>query len=234
MSLTVSQISKTFGASIAVDNISFTIHTGEVVGFLGPNGAGKSTTMKMIVGFLQADKGTIALNGISYEQDAVKYKKMIGYLPESNALYEDMFVKEYLSFIAAGHEIKNPTNRIKEVIEQTGLGLMQTKKINQLSKGYKQRVGMAAAIIHAPILLILDEPTAGLDPNQLTEIRALIKSLSANAMILFSTHILQEVTAICDRVLVLNKGKLVANDRIADLAQKHEAGLEEIFKMLTH
>ena len=234
MSLTVSQISKTFGASIAVDNISFTIHTGEVVGFLGPNGAGKSTTMKMIVGFLQADQGTIALNGISYEQDAVKYKKMIGYLPESNALYEDMYVKEYLSFIAAGYEIKNPANRIQEVIDQTGLGLMQTKKINQLSKGYKQRVGMAAAIIHAPILLILDEPTAGLDHNQLTEIRALIKSLSANAMILFSTHILQEVTAICDRVLVLNKGKLVANDRIADLAQKHEAGLEEIFKMLTH
>jgi ABC-2 type transport system ATP-binding protein len=234
MSLTVSQISKTFGASNAVDNISFTIHTGEVVGFLGPNGAGKSTTMKMIVGFLQADKGTITLNGHSYDQDAVKYKKMIGYLPESNALYEDMYVKEYLSFIAAGHEIKNPTNRIKEVIGQTGLGLMQTKKINQLSKGYKQRVGMAAAIIHSPILLILDEPTAGLDPNQLTEIRALIKSLSANAMILFSTHILQEVTAICDRVLVLNKGKLVANDGIAALAQKHEAGLEEIFKMLTH
>ena len=188
----------------------------------------------MIVGFLQADKGTITLKGISYEQDAVKYKKMIGYLSESNALYEDMYVKEYLSFIAAGHEIKNPANRIQEVIEQTGLGLMQTKKINQLSKGYKQRVGMAAAIIHSPKLLILDEPTAGLDPNQLTEIRALIKSLSANAMILFSTHILQEVTAICDRVLVLNKGKLVANDRMADLAQKHEAGLEEIFKMLTH
>ncbi len=234
MSLTVSQISKTFGASIAVDNISFTINTGEVVGFLGPNGAGKSTTMKMIVGFLQADQGTIFLNEISYEQDAVKYKKMIGYLPESNALYEDMYVKEYLSFIAAGHEINNPANRIREVIEETGLGLMQTKKINQLSKGYKQRVGMAAAIIHSPKLLILDEPTAGLDPNQLTEIRTLIKTLSANAMILFSTHILQEVTAICDRVLVLKKGKLVANDRIADLAHKHEAGLEEIFKMLTH
>jgi ABC-2 type transport system ATP-binding protein len=234
MSLTISQISKTFGASIAVDNISFTINTGEVVCFLGPNGAGKSTTMKMIVGFLQADNGTITLNGLSCEQDAVKYKKMIGYLPESNALYEDMYVKEYLGFIAAGHEIKNPSNRIKEVIEQTGLNLMQAKKINQLSKGYKQRVGMAAAIIHSPMLLLLDEPTAGLDPNQLTEIRALIKSLSANAMILFSTHILQEVTAICDRVLVLNKGKLVANDTIAALAQKHEAGLEEIFKMLTH
>jgi ABC-2 type transport system ATP-binding protein len=143
-------------------------------------------------------------------------------------------VKEYLGFIAAGHEIKNPSNRIKEVIEQTGLNLMQAKKINQLSKGYKQRVGMAAAIIHSPMLLILDEPTAGLDPNQLMEIRALIKSLSASAMILFSTHILQEVTAICDRVLVLNKGKLVANDTIAALAKKHEAGLEEIFKMLTH
>jgi ABC-2 type transport system ATP-binding protein len=234
MSLTISQINKTFGASIAVDNISFTINTGEVVGFLGPNGAGKSTTMKMIVGFLQADNGTITLNGLSCEQDAVKYKKMIGYLPESNALYEDMYVKEYLGFIAAGHEIKNPSNRIKEVIEQTGLNLMQAKKINQLSKGYKQRVGMVAAIIHSPMLLILDEPTAGLDPNQLTEIRALIKSLSANAMILFSTHILQEVTAICDRVLVLNKGKLVANDTITALAQKHEAGLEEIFKMLTH
>jgi len=234
MSLTISQISKTFGASIAVDNISFTINTGEVVGFLGPNGAGKSTTMKMIVGFLQADNGTITLNGLSCEQDAVKYKKMIGYLPESNALYEDMYVKEYLNFIAAGHELKNPANRIKEVIEQTGLNLMQAKKINQLSKGYKQRVGMAAAIIHSTMLLLLDEPTAGLDPNQLTEIRALIKSLSANAMILFSTHILQEVTAICDRVLVLNKGKLVANDTITALAQKHEAGLEEIFKMLTH
>jgi ABC-2 type transport system ATP-binding protein len=234
MSLTVSQITKTFGTSVAVDQLSFTINKGEVVGFLGPNGAGKSTTMKMIVGFLQADKGSIILDGLSYEQDAVKYKKMIGYLPESNALYEDMYVKEYLSFIAAGHELKNPANRIKEVIEQTGLDLMQTKKINQLSKGYKQRVGMAAAIIHAPILLLLDEPTAGLDPNQLTEIRALIKSLSASAMILFSTHILQEVTAICDRVLVLNKGKLVANDSIAALAQKHEADLEEIFKMLTH
>lgn len=234
MSLTVSQISKTFGASIAVDDISFTINIGEVVGFLGPNGAGKSTTMKMIVGFLQADNGTITLNGLSYDQDAINYKKMIGYLPESNALYEDMYVKEYLSFVAAAQDIKNPANRIQEVIEQTGLGLMQAKKINQLSKGYKQRVGMAAAIIHSPILLILDEPTAGLDPNQLTEIRALIKSLSANAMILFSTHILQEVTAICDRVLVLNKGKLVANDTIAALAQKHEAGLEEIFKMLTH
>lgn len=234
MSLTVNQLSKSFNSTIAVDNISFTINKGEVVGFLGPNGAGKSTTMKMIVGFLQADKGVITLNGLTYQMGTVPYKKLIGYLPESNPLYEDMFVKEYLNFIAAGHEITKPTDRIKEVIEQTGLSLMQTKKIHALSKGYKQRLGLAAAIIHAPQLLLLDEPTAGLDPNQLIEIRTLIKSLSANAMILFSTHILQEVTAICDRVLVLNKGKLVADDTLVALAQKHEAGLEEIFKMLTH
>ena len=234
MSLTVNQLSKNFNSAIAVDHISFTIHMGEVVGFLGPNVAGKSTTLKMIVGFLESDNGDITLNGLSYQKEAVQYKKMIGYLPESNPLYEDMFVKEYLSFIAAGHEIKNPIARIKEVIDQTGLGLMQTKKIHQLSRGYKQRLGLAAAIMHAPQLLLLDEPTAGLDPNQLVEIRALIRSLSANAMILFSTHILQEVTAICDRVLVLNKGKLVADDTLEALSKKHEAGLEEIFKMLTH
>ncbi len=234
MSLMVNQLSKTFNTTIAVDNISFSINMGEVVGFLGPNGAGKSTTMKMIVGFLEADNGAITLNGLTYKKNAVPYKKMIGYLPESNPLYEEMFVKEYLNFIAAGHEIKNSKERIKEVIEQTGMGVMQTKKIHQLSKGYKQRLGLAAAIIHAPQLLLLDEPTAGLDPNQLIEIRALIKSLSANAMILFSTHILQEVTAICDRVLVLSQGKLVADDTIDALSQKHKAGLEEIFKMLTH
>ncbi|MGI9138614.1 MAG: ABC transporter ATP-binding protein [Sediminibacterium sp.] len=234
MSLVVHQLSKTFNSSIAVEHLSFSINMGEVVGFLGPNGAGKSTTMKMIIGFLEADHGTITLNGITYKKDAVQYKKMIGYLPESNPLYEDMFVKEYLSFIAAGHEIKNSEQRIKEVIEQTGIGVMQNKKIHQLSKGYKQRLGLAAAIIHAPQLILLDEPTAGLDPNQLMEIRTLIKSLSAHAMILFSTHILQEVTAICDRVLVLSKGKLVADDTLATLSQKHEAGLEEIFKMLTH
>lgn len=234
MSLTVNQLSKTFNTSIAVDAVTFKIHKGEVVGFLGPNGAGKSTTLKMIIGFLQADQGTIILDGVSYDQDAIQYRKMIGYLPESNPLYEDMYVKEYLSFMASGHEIKNKEFRIKEVIEQTGMGLMSTKKINQLSKGYKQRVGMAAAILHQPRLLLLDEPTAGLDPNQLIEIRNLIKSLSAHSMVLFSTHILQEVTAICDRILVLNKGKLVADSTIEALVKKHEAGLEEIFKMLTH
>lgn len=234
MSLTVKQISKKFNSTIAVDHISFTINMGEIVGFLGPNGAGKSTTIKMIIGFLEADHGEITLNGISYQKEAIQYKKMIGYLSESNPLYEEMFVKEYLSFIAEGHKLKNSSERIKEVIHQTGLHSMQTKKIHQLSKGFKQRLGIAAAIIHQPKLLLLDEPTAGLDPNQLIEIRTLIQSLSAHAMILFSTHLLQEVTAICDRVLVLNKGKLVADDTLAALSQKHNASLEEIFKMLTH
>ena len=234
MLLSVDQLTKNYGATLAVDQVSFAISKGEVVGFLGPNGAGKSTTMKMIVGFLQADKGRVTLNGVSHQEDAVAYKKMIGYLPESNALYEDMYLKEYLSFIANGHQIENSNNRIKEVIEQTGLGLMQSKKISQLSKGYKQRVGIAGAIMHQPILLLLDEPTAGLDPNQLIEIRTLIKSLSAQSMVLLSTHILQEVTAICDRVLVLHQGKLVADAPMATLLEKYQASLEEIFKMLTH
>lgn len=234
MSLSVDQLTKNYGATLAVDHVSFAISKGEVVGFLGPNGAGKSTTMKMIVGFLQADNGKVTLNGLSHEEDPVAYKKMIGYLPESNALYEDMYVKEYLSFIAEGHQIENPNNRIKEVIELTGLDLMQLKKIGQLSKGYKQRVGIAGAIMHQPLLLLLDEPTAGLDPNQLIEIRTLIKSLSAQSMVLLSTHILQEVTAICDRVLVLHQGKLVADAPMATLLEKHQASLEEIFKILTH
>lgn len=234
MSLSVDQLTKNYGATLAVDQVSFAITKGEVVGFLGPNGAGKSTTMKMIVGFLQADKGRVTLNGLSHQEDTVAYKKMIGYLPESNALYEDMYVKEYLSFISEGHQIENPNKRIKEVIDQTGLGLMQTKKIGQLSKGYKQRVGIAGAIMHQPLLLLLDEPTAGLDPNQLIEIRALIKSLSAQSMVLLSTHILQEVTALCDRVLVLHQGKLVADAPMANLLEKHQASLEEIFKILTH
>jgi ABC-2 type transport system ATP-binding protein len=234
MALIVKGLSKKYEAQLAVDDLSFTIEKGSVVGFLGPNGAGKSTTLKMIAGFLAPDAGEVILNGISNQKDTIAFKKLIGYLPESNPLYEEMYVKEYFLFLAGIHKFQEPAKRIEEVILQTGLTPMQHKKIGALSKGFKQRVGIAAAIIHQPALILLDEPTSGLDPNQLTEIRALIKSLSANAMILFSTHILQEVTAICDRVLVLNKGKLVANDTITALAQKHEAGLEEIFKMLTH
>jgi ABC-2 type transport system ATP-binding protein len=234
MSLVVNTLCKNYGHQLAVNEVSFELKPGEIVGFLGPNGAGKSTTLKMLTGFLEADKGSIFLNGERIHQNASTVKKQIGYLPESNALYQDLYVKEYLQFLTAVHSITNAAEAIQSVIEKTGLGQMQNKKIAALSKGYKQRLGIAAAIIHQPTLILLDEPTAGLDPNQLIEIRALIQSLSKDSMILFSTHILQEVTAICDRVLVLHQGKLVADEPTRQLLDKHGASLEEIFKMLTH
>jgi ABC-2 type transport system ATP-binding protein len=232
MSLNVQDLSKKFDQFQAVESLSFTIQPGEIVGFLGPNGAGKSTTLKMIAGCLNPDAGSIQLSGVDVQKEDVAYKKMIGYLPESNPLYEDLFVVEYLNFLANVHAIPSPTQSIQEVIEQTGLQSMQHKKIGYLSKGFKQRVGIAAAILHKPALILLDEPTSGLDPNQLIEIRGLIQSLSANAMILFSSHILHEVEAISDRVLVLHQGKLVANQTIESLTQS--TSLEEIFKLLTH
>lgn len=225
MSLNVQAISKKFDQFTAVEPLSFTIQPGEIVGFLGPNGAGKSTTLKMIAGCLSPDAGSLQLSGIDLQKDEVAYKKMIGYLPESNPLYEDLFVIEYLNFLAGVHAITAPSKRIQEVIAQTGLQSMQHKKIGHLSKGFKQRVGIAATILHAPKLILLDEPTAGLDPNQLIEIRGLIQSLSADAMILFSSHILQEVSAITDRVLVLHQGKLVANQSIASLTQSSQHNL---------
>ncbi|MEI6151155.1 MAG: ATP-binding cassette domain-containing protein [Chitinophagia bacterium] len=234
MSLVVNTLCKNYGHQIAVNEVSFQLKPGEIVGFLGPNGAGKSTTLKMLAGFLEADKGSIVLNGEILNQNASTVKKQIGYLPESNALYQDLYVKEYLQFLTSVHSITNAAALIQSVIEKTGLEQMQHKKIAALSKGYKQRLGIAAAIIHKPKLILLDEPTAGLDPNQLVEIRALIQSLSKDTMILFSTHILQEVTAICDRVLVLHQGKLVADEPIGQLLEKHDASLEDIFKMLTH
>jgi ABC-2 type transport system ATP-binding protein len=234
MSLVVNTLCKNYGHQLAVNEVSFELKPGEIVGFLGPNGAGKSTTLKMLTGFLEADKGSIFLNGERIDPNASTVKKQIGYLPESNALYQDLYVKEYLQFLTAVHSITNAAEAIQSVIEKTGLGQMQNKKIAALSKGYKQRLGIAAAILHKPTLILLDEPTAGLDPNQLIEIRALIQSLSKDSMILFSTHILQEVTAICDRVLVLHQGKLVADEPIGQLLEKHDASLEDIFKMLTH
>jgi ABC-2 type transport system ATP-binding protein len=225
MSLNVKDLSKKFDQFTAVDSLSFTIQPGEIVGFLGPNGAGKSTTLKMIAGFLSPDAGSIFLSGLEVKKDEVAFKKKIGYLPESNPLYEDLFVLEYLNFLANVHAIPSPSKRIEEVITQTGLQSMQHKKIGFLSKGFKQRVGIAAAILHAPELILLDEPTAGLDPNQLIEIRGLIQSLSKDAMILFSSHILQEVAAITDRVLVLHQGKLVANQSIASLTQSSQHNL---------
>lgn len=230
MSFNIQQVSKHYGSQKAVDAISFSIEKGEVVGFLGPNGAGKSTTLKMIAGFLQPDKGEITLNGISLKKDPIAFKKQIGYLPETNALYGDMYVKEYFEFLSEVHQIANPRKRITEVIELTGLGAMQEKKIAALSKGYKQRVGIAAAILHQPSLVLLDEPTSGLDPNQLIEIRNLITQLSKDAMILFSTHILQEVSAICNRVLVLHQGQLVANTAIEQLLHPTEEAVTVVFE----
>ena len=232
MSLNVQTLSKKFDQFQAVESLSFSIQPGEIVGFLGPNGAGKSTSLKMIAGCLSPDAGSIQLSGVDVQKDEVAFKKKIGYLPESNPLYEDLYVVEYLNFLASVHSIPSPSKRIEEVITQTGLQSMQHKKIGFLSKGFKQRLGIAAAILHQPELILLDEPTSGLDPNQLIEIRGLIQSLSKNAMILFSSHILQEVAAISDRVLVLHQGKLVADESIESLTQT--TSLEEIFKLLTH
>ncbi|GAA4740076.1 gliding motility-associated ABC transporter ATP-binding subunit GldA [Flavisolibacter ginsenosidimutans] len=217
MSITVKNLTKIYGEQRAVDNISFSVNKGEIVGFLGPNGAGKSTTMKMITGYLQPDAGEITVSDIDVTKDPLASKKKVGYLPESNALYYDMYVKEYLDFVADVHSISNKQSAIGNVIEQVGLTKEKAKKIGQLSKGYKQRVGLAAALLHNPEVLILDEPTSGLDPNQIVEIRNVIKEQGKDKLVLFSSHILQEVEAICDRVIIINKGKIVADDKLSTL-----------------
>jgi len=228
MSITVKNLSKTYGEQKAVDNISFTVNKGEIVGFLGPNGAGKSTTMKMITGYLAPDGGDITVADVDVTKEAQAAKKKIGYLPESNALYYEMYVKEYLDFIADMHHLANKQQAINEVIEQVGLTREKAKKIGQLSKGYKQRVGLAAALLHNPEVLILDEPTSGLDPNQIIEIRNVIKEQGKNKLVLFSSHILQEVEAICDRVIIINKGKIVADDQLANLQQRSTTNIVRV------
>lgn len=232
MSIKVEQLQKNYGLQNAVNNISFNINKGEIVGFLGPNGAGKSTTMKIITGYLQASAGIATVCGIDVVKNAIEVKKKIGYLAESNALYYDMYVKEYLKFIAGVHGIDNIQLKVNKVIELTGLQLEQKKKIGQLSKGYKQRVGLAAALIHNPEVLILDEPTSGLDPNQIIEIRNVIKEQGKDKTVLFSSHILQEVEAICNRIIIINKGTIVADDTLVNLKSKGN-NLEEIFRTLT-
>lgn len=217
MSITVKNLTKVYGEQKAVDNISFSVNKGEIVGFLGPNGAGKSTTMKMITGYLQPDAGDILVSNIDVTKEPLAAKKKVGYLPESNALYYDMYVKEYLEFVADVHKVGNRKPAIENVIEQVGLTKEKGKKIGQLSKGYKQRVGLAAAILHNPEVLILDEPTSGLDPNQIVEIRNVIKEQGKDKLVLFSSHILQEVEAICDRVIIINRGRIVADDKLANL-----------------
>jgi ABC-2 type transport system ATP-binding protein len=220
MSVSIRNVTKKYGQQKAVDSISFSIEPGEIVGFLGPNGAGKSTTMKMITGYLLPDNGSISVHGTDVLKSPLDAKRKIGYLPESNALYYDMYIREYLNFVADVHKVKESKKRINEVIHLTGLTPEIKKHIGQLSKGYKQRVGLAAALLHNPDVLILDEPTSGLDPNQIIEIRQVIKEQGKNKIVLFSSHILQEVEALCNRVIIINKGKIVADDSITNLQNK--------------
>lgn len=234
MSIVVESLTKIYGIQKAVDNISFTAGKG-VLGFLGPNGAGKSTTMKILTGFIPQTSGKASVSGFDVEQQPLEVKRNIGYLPESNSLYVDMYVKESLGFIAGIHQVTDSAKRIAEVIEQTGLGPEQHKKIGELSKGYRQRVGLAQAILHDPGVLILDEPTSGLDPNQLIGIRQLIMDMGKTKTIILSTHIMQEVEAVCDKVIIINKGKIVADDTLDGLREKNKANsLENIFIKLTN
>ena len=219
MSFQVNHLSKIYGRQKAVDDISFSIEKGEIVGFLGPNGAGKSTTMKIATTYLPPSSGKVLVNGLDVEEQPMKVKKIIGYLPEHNPLYLDMYVHEYLRFIGSvyGLSSKQLKPRIGQIVEMCGLSQEQNKRIELLSKGYRQRVGLAQALIHNPEVLILDEPTSGLDPNQIIEIRKLIKQISQNKTVIFSTHIMQEVQALCDRVIVINKGQIVADDQLKNI-----------------
>lgn len=222
MSIQVKNLLKIYGEQKAVNEISFTVQRGEIVGFLGPNGAGKSTTMKILTGYLAATAGEAFVCDIPVATQSLAARKKIGYLPELNALYYDMYVREYLGFVADVHQLPNKKDAVQKAIETVGLQVEARKKIGQLSKGYKQRVGLAAALIHDPEVLILDEPTTGLDPNQIIEIREVIRQQGKTKTVLFSSHILQEVEAICDRVIIINKGQLVANDKLSSLKQQQQ------------
>jgi len=213
MSIVVSNLTKEYGIQKAVNDISFTVNKGEIVGFIGPNGAGKSTTMKIITGYIRNYTGTVEVNGLELSKNLIDVKRQIGYLPEHNPLYLDMYVREYLRFVAGIHKLgKESAARINNVIELTGLGNEQKKKIGSLSKGYRQRVGLASTLVHDPAVLILDEATTGLDPNQIVEIRNLIANVGKEKTVLLSTHIMQEVEAICHKVIIINKGKIVMDD----------------------
>jgi ABC-2 type transport system ATP-binding protein len=225
MSVEVKNLTKIFGSQRAVDNISFTVAKGEILGFLGPNGAGKSTTMKIATGYLPPSAGTILVNGHDVSEEPMAVKRQVGYLPEHNPLYLDMYVKEYLQFAGAVYGLggKYLQERIREMVQLCGLTREQSKKIGSLSKGYRQRVGLAQALIHNPEVLILDEPTTGLDPNQIGEIRELIKNIGQEKTVIFSTHIMQEVTAICDRVVIINQGQVVADSPVSALSDLNSA-----------
>jgi len=232
MSISINKVNKFYGKQQVLTDISFSLKKGEVVGFLGPNGAGKSTLMKIICCYLQQDSGKVQVCDLDTQENDLLVKAKIGYLPENNPLYKDMYVKEYLSFVGGIYKIDNLKNRISEIIDQTGLSTEQSKKIEELSKGFKQRVGLAAALIHNPEILILDEPTTGLDPNQLIEIRNLIKEVGKDKTVLLSTHIMQEVDKMCNRIIIISKGKIVDDKQISDL-QKEGSDLENHFRNLT-
>ena len=231
MTIRVSQVNKFYGNQQVLDNVSFEIGTGGLVGFLGPNGAGKSTMMKIITGYLSPEAGSVEINGQLVETNNIAIRSHVGYLPENNPLYTDLYVREYLEMVAGFYHLQNKKEKVMNMVELTGLKAEQHKKIGALSKGYRQRVGLAQALIHDPAVLILDEPTTGLDPNQLEEIRQLISQISTNKTVMLSTHIMQEVEAVCNRVIIINKGKLVADGSIAQLkggqfAQKQTVWIE--------
>lgn len=227
MSIEVNNITKTYGTQKALDNVSFSVKKGEIVGFLGPNGAGKSTLMKILTTYLTADSGEATVNGFDVTSAQKSVQQSVGYLPEHNPLYLDLYVREYLEFSADVH--KTDKSRIQEVIELTGLTSECYKKIGELSKGFRQRVGLASALLHNPDVLILDEPTTGLDPNQLVEIRELIKNIGNDKTVFLSTHIMQEVEAICDRIIIIHQGKIVEDAQLADLGKN----LEKVFREKT-
>jgi ABC-2 type transport system ATP-binding protein len=234
MSIIVQNLVKLYGDQRAVDCITFHVASGEIAGFIGPNGAGKSTVMKIICGYIAASSGSVSVNGFDVAKQSMEVRRSIGYLPEHNPLYPDMFVKEYLAFVAAFYRLgATAKKRIAETIEVTGLASEQHKKIGVLSKGYRQRVGLAQALIHNPPVLILDEPTTGLDPNQIIEIRSLISELGKSKTVLLSTHIMQEVEAICPRTVIINRGTIAADASVTDLVKKYNKPLEEIFHQLT-
>lgn len=232
MSLIINSVTKSYDKQQALTDVSFTLNKGEIVGFLGPNGAGKSTLMKIITCYLQQDSGKVQVCNLDTQEQDLQVKTKIGYLPEHNPLYTDMYVKEYLSFVGGIYKVENLNNRITEIIIQIGLMPEQSKKIGELSKGYRQRVGLAAALLHNPEVLILDEPTTGLDPNQLVEIRNLIKEVGKDKTVLLSTHIMQEVDKMCNRVIIISKGKIV-DDQLISNFQNNKIDLEDHFRKLT-
>jgi ABC-2 type transport system ATP-binding protein len=220
VSIEVKEVYKYYGEQAALKNVNFSIKSGEIVGFLGPNGAGKSTMMKILTCYLQKSEGEVKVNGLNVDTDSLEIKKIVGYLPEHNPLYLEMYIKEYLTYVANIYKLKNVKQRVAEMIEMVGLQKEQHKKIGALSKGYRQRVGLAQAIIHDPEVLILDEPTTGLDPNQLVEIRQLIQNIGETKTVMLSTHIMQEVEAICDRVIIIKDGEIVADDSTKHIQQQ--------------